>query len=241
MKALLFTLGLVLTALSSFAYDPVSLNIAIERDDLRTVKKLVANGEITVNEKIRASPYSNAPIIAIAGRAASLKVLEFLIQNGADLDAQTPPGETALMLAAFFNDDDSQTQPIYVRHETATKMLVEAGAQIENGEEYSALAYAAYQSHDRIVDYLLKKGAKPDSGAVNGVSKVNTPLMMSCMAGNLRGTLLLLRAGADARVVNSQGKRALELAKAYNKTNMIPYIKCAESLAPGESFTDKCE
>lgn len=67
------------------------------------------------------------------------------------------------MLASSFNDEDGQMQPGYAQHEKAVRLLADAGANLESSaEKYTALAYAAYQGHERILTYLLNKGAKVD-------------------------------------------------------------------------------
>jgi len=236
-------ISIVVFSFQALAFDEVKLNSAIEMDDLTTVQKIIESGEATVDQKIQAEPYGpNTPIVALAGRAAALKVLKYLIENKADLNARTRLEETALMLAAFFEDEDGQMQPGYVRHEKAVQMLVEAGAEVENlPNKYTALSYAAYQGHDRIVLYLLKNGANSDGGIADGKAEVNTPLMMSSINGNLESTLWLLRHGADAKIVNAKGKTALMLAKQFAQKKMIPFLMCAELLQEGETFSKKCE
>ncbi len=224
--------------------DGERLHNAIAIDDAGHIQEAVRSGRLSVNQRISMPGYrEGAPLITIAARYASLRVLQFLISAGADLNARTSPGETALMLASYFNSDDAgRGAASNERQEQAVRILVEAGASLENApHHYTPLAYAAYQGHDRIVRYLLERGAQVDGGAEDGgITYVNTPLMMAAIQGNLDTALWLLRAGANARIRIVQGNTAAELAHKNNHGNMIGALRCAESLAPGERFAQRC-
>jgi hypothetical protein len=220
------------------------LNRAIVLDDVGYVRGLVESGRLDVNERVPAPVYmEGTPLITLAARAGSLGVLRYLISAGADLDAPTPAGETALMLAAYFRREEGG-RVAYDRHENAVRMLVAAGANLENEPyRYTPLAYAAYQGDEHVVAFLLERGAQVngDADTRNNVTYVNTPLMMAAMQGHERVARLLLRAGANARVRVYQGHTAAEFARKYNHPHLLPAILCAESLAPGETFSSRCE
>ena len=215
---------------------------AITADRADVIEAAVKSGKVSVNQKIPAPAYAEgAPLLTIAARAGSLDVMRYLIKAGADVNARTPANETALMLAAYFYLEGSASS-MFERHEKATRMLVESGANLENERyNYTPLAYAAYQGHDHIVRYLIERGANVNADAENGTTYVNTPLMMAAMQGHEKVTLRLLRAGADARVRVHGGHTARELAQKYQGRDLIPYLACAERLSPGETFSQKCE
>lgn len=220
------------------------LNRAIALDDVGYLRGLVESGRLDVNERIPAPVYmEGTPLVTLAARAGSLGVLRYLISAGADLDAPTPAGETALMLAAYFRREEDG-HIAYDRHENAVRVLVAAGANLENEpHRYTPLAYAAYQGNERVAAFLLERGARVDGDADtrNDVTYVNTPLMMAAMQGHERVARLLLRAGANARIRVYQGHTAAEFARKYNHPHLLPAILCAESLAPGETFSSRCE
>lgn len=219
--------------------DAEGLHNAIVADDADYVRAAVAARWIDVNSSIPAPVYmEGTPLITIAARAGSVNVVRYLIASGADLNALTPAYETALMLATYFPSEASETSS---RHEEVARMLVEAGAMVDNHPyNYTPLAYAAYQGRDRMIQFLIKRGAKVNIGSNPGYVYVNTPLMMAAMQGHKSAALLLLRAGADARVRVVNGHTAAELAAKYNGRSLVPLLKCAETAGPGEAFVQRC-
>jgi uncharacterized protein len=219
--------------------DSERLSNAIAIDDAGFIEDAVRSGRLGVNQRISAPGYlEGAPLILIAAKYGALNTLRFLISAGANVNAQAMTGETALMLASYFSGEERSSE----RHERAVRMLVEAGASLENPPGYyTALAYAAYQGHLRIVRYLIERGARVDADADNGTAYVNTPLMMAAMQGHRDTALWLLRAGANPRIRIHRGHTASELAMKNNHANVLGLLRCAERLAPGESFALRCE
>ncbi|MGZ5139752.1 MAG: ankyrin repeat domain-containing protein [Burkholderiales bacterium] len=204
---------------------------AIDTDDVRFVRSAVESGAINVNQRIAAPGYPDgAPLIALAARSASLEILRFLISARADLNARTPVNETPLMLAAYFLDgDQSCCRRPSDRYERAVRMLVEAGASLENiPYQYTPLAYAAYQGNERIVRYLIERGARVNADAQRGGTYINTPLMMAAMQGHEQIVRSLLRAGADADVRVYGGNTAAEFAAKYNHRALAQLLQCAQ-------------
>lgn len=215
---------------------------AIAVDDVEYVRAVIKAGLAGPDQRIPAPGYlEGTPLLTVAAKNASLSVLRYLIGAGANVNARTPVNETALMLSSFFHEDDGQGARTYERHEKAARLLVQAGADLENDPgNYTALAYAAYRGHDRIVRFLLESGARVDADAQGGVAGIATPLMMAAMMGYVSTARLLLRAGANPGIRVYGGLTARELAEKYNQTQLVPDLSCAESLAPGESFAGKC-
>jgi ankyrin repeat protein len=217
--------------------DSERLHNAVALDDLSFVQDAVQSGKLHVNQHVRSPGFpEGAPVILIAARYASLKTLRYLISAGANVNARAPTGETALMLASYFQGDDGQvrtsSQDAYMQ---AARMLVESGASLENApHNYTPLAYAAYAGHNRIVRYLLERGARVNADAEDGVIYVNTPLMMAAIQGHVETTVWLLRAGADPRVRVYLGHTAAELAMKNNHSNIAGLLRCAENAGPGD-------
>jgi ankyrin repeat protein len=226
-------------AMPSGPLSPERLVNAIAMDDAGYVREAVEARAIGVNQIVPAPGYlEGTPLITIAARAGALDVLQYLIKAGADLNARTPTGETPLMLAAFFGEEGETTSP---RHEAAVRLLVNAGAAVENEPHYyTPLSYAAYQGRARTLRYLLERGAAVNANVYNGVTWVNTPLMMAAIMGHVDCALLLLDAGADPRVRVKDGLTARGLAIKYQHARLARILACAENLAPGERASARC-
>ncbi len=231
------------TAQTGGAVDRGRLSHAVALDDVRTVRAQVEARVIGVNDLVSGIGYDATPMITVAARHASLNVLRYLIAAKADLNVRTPDNDTAVMLAAYFTEEDRERITASTQqHDQALRLLVEAGAPLENtADAYTPLAYAAYAGRDNAVRYLLEKGARVDAGAQGRSTRVNTPLMMATLQGHRNVVRHLLRAGADAGVRVAGGSTAVELAQKYNQGGLLPLLRCAESLSPGELFGKRCE
>ena len=240
--------AIALVALAGCAQLPTStsdrqrLYNAIAIDDVDHVVAAVQSGKLGVNGLVPTPAYrEGAPLITVAARHGALKITRYLISAGANLNSRTPAGETALMIASYFPSDDERATASIDQYERVVRTLVEAGAQLENlPHHYTPLAYAAYQGRDRIVLYLLERGARVNADVEDSTAYVNTPLMMASIQGHRDTALRLLRAGANARIRVHLGNTAAELAQKNNHYHLVDALKCAESLAPGEKFVQRC-
>jgi len=219
--------------------DVDSMLNAISQDDVSYVQSAVSRG-LNVNQRIEAPGYSaGAPMVALAARAASIQTLRFLISAGADVNARTPVNETPLMLAAYFREEGNSSVD---RYDRAVRILIDAGAHLENeAHSYTPLAYAAYNDRQRAMQYLIERGARLDADAVNGITYINTPLMMASIQGHREAVRTLLRAGADPLVRLRGGSTARELAVKYRHTHVEPLLACAERLPTGVTYIERCD
>lgn len=229
----LITLASLFFSLQIFA-DQQSIVTSIELDDVSKIRRLVESGQLSVDEKIK----NDMPILMIAARAGSEKVSQYLISKKANVNALNSVNETALMMAVFFEKEENEGG--YASHDRIARLLIAAGANLENGNWWAPLAYSAYKGRIEIAQYMVSLGALVDGPVVNGVASVNTPLMMASMQGHAAFVKFLLMMNANPKLLNTRNVTALELAKKYNQKHVFKYLECANYLAPGELYKDKC-
>lgn len=87
----------------------------------------------------------------------------------------------------------------------------------KNHKGYSLLMLAAYNDHWSTCAWLLQKGADVNSIDISG----NSVLMGTCFKGHLRIIKLLLSSGADPFMQNCYGMTALDLAKAFDRLEVV--------------------
>jgi len=145
--------------------------------DLERLKNIVNNDPASV------SSYSPDGFTALALSAylGQKESVEFLIENGADLNApaRNETGYTALTGAVSQN------------HNEIAKVLVRKGAQVNHGYEggFTPLMHAAYAGNIELVSFLLENGADPTARNSEG----KTPLTFAQEKNNRQIVELLTK------------------------------------------------
>ena len=215
----------------------------VELDNAPAVRRAIESGQATPDSRIPGAGYADPgiTILALAARAGSVRVVRLLVALKADLNATTPVGETALMLASFIPDPPGASGlPAPAVQLEIVRTLVEAGASLENPGRLTAVSYAAYAGQIDILRYLLDRGASPDGGATGEQSEYPTPLAMAIMQRRKDAVRLLLERGANPRIRNPVGADAPALAQKMDRPEFVPLLECAATLAPGQSFASAC-
>ena len=143
-------------------------------------------------------------------RAASFggrkKVVELLLEHGADVNAKGSDDGTALQAAS------------YKGHEKVAELLLEHGADVnaEGGGYGTALQAASYNGHEKVAELLLEKGADVNAeGGGNG-----TALQAASYNGHEMVAELLLEKGARVNAEGGENGTALQ-ATSYNGHEMV--------------------
>ncbi|MES9843850.1 MAG: ankyrin repeat domain-containing protein [Candidatus Sedimenticola sp. 6PFRAG5] len=117
-------------------------------------------------------------------------------------------------------------------HTPAVKQLLDAGAGTELGDKggYTALMLAASNNHGETVQLLLEYGASPDR---QENTRGWSALIWAAKQGHLETVYALLAAGADRQLRDSDGKTALDWAKAGLHAEVIDSLQQPPTTAHG--------
>ncbi len=214
----------------------------IKNHELETMKKLISEG-VSVNTKINVEGWgmkypvncalmhkdldmvrlfvdnnarlndSSEPAIVYGAIYGNRAVIQYLLENGADIDLYEPGRDSAL-----YNSLSHRNL------ETATA-LIDNGINI-NLHGGAALRYASYEGYKDIAEMLIKKGADINFNGEDMVfANKSTPLNCAVRQGHFEITNLLLENGADVSKTDEWGTRAYHEAKSKKNTELAELIK----------------
>ncbi|UJR22944.1 hypothetical protein I4U23_025971 [Adineta vaga] len=136
-----------------------------------------------------------------ASQEGHIELVQYLIQNSADVNQTTPAGETALAYACESG------------HTEVAEILFNSGAHIDQTENEgrTPLMKAARAGHTCTVRYLISKGADVNRSTNSNDSTV---LSLACAGGHLEVASLLLKHGSDPNhLLKDRSNCLIEAAK----------------------------
>lgn len=150
---------------------------------------------------------SKAPPIVEAARRGDWSVVSSLVASGADVNATSADGGTALQWAAYWDEVPT------------SELLVQAGAAVGLANDLGATALwsAAVNSNARLVRLLLESGADANAALLAG----ETPLMAAARSGGSEAVRILLEHGADPNVKGTRDQTALMWAAAQGHVEVV--------------------
>jgi len=179
---------------------------AVAHQDFDTVTDLLNQGlGINCQNDFR---YSTFPPIAalgdtaliIASRQGCLRMVDQLLERGADLEVKGEHEATALIIASVF------------QREEVVRLLLDRGADVEARDIFGAtsLIWSARTSvRNVVISLLLDKGADIEAKDETG----KTPLMKASERSDPAAAAFLLDRGADIGAKDDSGKTALMVAQ----------------------------
>jgi ankyrin repeat protein len=164
---------------------------------------------------VRSSNQSFTPLMVASNRAA-IVLVKHLLECGADVNAQSEGGHTALMLAIVSYNEMNAIKKVENDNSNPSlsviKTLLDAGADVNLATHGSntALQEAALQGSPEITKLLLEKNA-----TINAVNQWQESALIVCglKNGNPEVAQLLLNAGADINHTDVDGLTALSMAE----------------------------
>jgi len=139
------------------------LRDAAQRDDADTIRVLLADPEVDVNDPGQAGQTA----LHIAAANNSVNAMDALIDNGANINAQDINQDTPLSVAVFGDKHD------------AAGLLLHAGAVIETNDHngMGPLHIATKRGNGDMVRLLLNGGADPDHRTISSSGHQNADEM----------------------------------------------------------------
>ncbi len=187
------------------------IDAIMNNESLETIESWIAKGaEVNARaiHRCKGDHYYNATGLYIACSNNNLKVVAFLLEQGADIDAQSTRQQlTPLMYTLTF---------LPVKKELC-KLLITSGADLERGDSEGGKPLM-YAKDAEIYELLIERGAK-----VNATDKLfgRTALMS---AGGLERCIFLIEHGADIDGADTIGRTVLMHAAGRGETQVCAFL-----------------
>jgi ankyrin repeat protein len=190
----LLSLGLIVFGGPLSALEPgAQFAVAIEKGDLDAVKALVESGN-KPDTLIEYGEHKITPLMK-ASWEGEIDIAKYLIEKGADVNAEDDSGQTPLFNAILRD------------HSNVVALLIEKGAKvnIKDSRQFTPLTSAAAAGYQEVVTILVKAGAD-----LKAETYGLTPLMFAVSSRKPETVRLLVELGAPVDQVSSMsGQTAL--------------------------------
>ena len=173
------------------------------------------------NATFKCDPDSTALMISSA--QGDLKLVKFLLDNGADPSIQTKTGATALLYAVYRGD--YRTVQLFLEH---NPHLVD----ISDLNKFSSLHIVCSLGNAKILKLFMKQ--KPDLNARS--SNGMTPLFIACNELHVSLVSLLLKANVDPNIPDINATTPLSIA---SLVNCFPIVQCLLKAHADPNLEDK--
>jgi len=192
--------------------------IASAEDNIELLFFLLRKCKINVDDKefnVEAQAEDGWTALQWAAFLVNNKMLEFLIENGADINNINHSDKSTPLIFALKNN----------KVESA-KILINRGANItiQEASGWKALHYAAIGGHDELVKLLIDKSAKLNVQGQRGF----TPLILAAYRNEFKTCFHLLENGANKDLKDNSGKKAEDYASENGNEALFNYLSGKE-------------
>lgn len=218
------------------------LHRAVNMNDEATVLKILQTGHVKADipDKLGFSP------LMVAAQRGYMRIVQLLIDHGSDINQENGSGKNSLMLACFAGHLDVVE---YLRNQgaswrnrdkvgcTAMHWAVDGGnlkliewmigdeCEVDVKDSISQwtplMRVSAVTGNTEVAQHLIAAGADVNVKDRDG----KTPLMVATLNNHERLVRLLIEKGADCSITNEYGIGISEMAKAFNRQNMVVILE----------------
>jgi uncharacterized protein len=194
---------------------------AVMNKDTTTVNQLLASG-IDVN--VRDEQTNTTVLMVASSYSGYASMIELMIQRGADVNAQSNDGKTALMWAAGNSPDAVE---MLLNHRADVKLKMSDGMTAFLQSIFGILSGKVSTS---VCDLLLKKGANVNAELTSTAAMGWTALHYAAVNGDVELVKYLIRKGANVNHKSAEGSSALYLAKQNGYKDVVNILEKAGAL-----------
>lgn len=188
-----------------------------EQQEIRRVEVMLQNSPDLINAPIP-GPNGYTPLLQAANKG-QLRVAQFLLEHGANLNSRLPNGDTPLILAATSG------------HKAMVELLLKHGAEPDTRgwKGYTALHAAASRGFKAVAEVLLEHKADANARASGDQGDQSTPLHGAAVNGRTSMIEFLLAHGAELSALNYLGKTPLHLAAEQGQLDAVKTLLNAKA------------
>lgn len=167
-------------------------------------------GDDAGEEKIESLLSKTTTALHLAARNESNDMAEYLLQHGADVNAEMEGGETPLIVA------------VLNKRASLVELLIERGADVNARTAWgkSPLHYAAQNGSKQIVEMLVQNGSHVNAANLQGM----TPLHLAAESGHKDVVNALMKRSADANIRTKDGATPLHYAAVMGHKDVVEVI-----------------
>lgn len=228
-------------AADRFGFTPL-MSAASETKPLFTALLIQRGANVRARSQSGTTPLHRA----VGWSQCGTETVKLLLDHGAEVDAQTSEGETPLHWLARYGEKAVGVVDV-------AQLLIARGANVKakqkNGD--TPLHCAVLGDSQDLIDFLMAHGAEINARGKEGMTplhlaysarcikvllshgaKINaaddrgaTPLMRQAEYGDVEQMKALLKAGANVKLKDRDGKTAYDYAKRGNNARVFPFLR----------------